>query len=83
MRVEALLLLRRDAHACPYLARTEIFLLTLPAREGRLLHWLYEHADVIERSEEEDGSVKARVRIASEKKPLLLSQLRQAGIALP
>ena len=61
----------------------EILTLQLPASSGRLINWLYENADVIERSESESGEITARVRIASEKKPRLLHQLRGAGIELP
>jgi len=64
-------------------AHDEILTVTLPAHEGRLIHWLYEHADVLERSEDDEGTVTARVRVASEKKPRLLNQLRRAGIHLP
>ena len=64
-------------------AHDEIMTLTLPAHEGRLINWLYEHADVIERSDDEEGGVKTRVRVASEKKQRLLHQLRKAGIELP
>lgn len=50
--------------------------LVLPAHEGKLMSWLHENADVLERSvDEETGAVTARIRIASEKKGRLLSQL--------
>ena len=59
----------------------EILTLTIPARAGRLIHWLYEQADVLERTLDEAGDIRARVRIASEKKQRLLHQLRRAGVA--
>jgi GTP-binding protein HflX len=60
----------------------EIMSLTIPPQEGRLLAWLHEHADVIERSSGPAGEQVLRVRIASEKKARLESQLRQAGIGV-
>ncbi len=55
--------------------------LSLPAHEGRLLNWLYEEAEVLERHALETGEVRVRVRIAAEKKERLLGQLRRAGAA--
>ena len=55
--------------------------LAIPPAEGRLMHWLYENADVISQETDDDGVTKARVRIASEKKPKLLHELKKAGIA--
>ncbi len=60
----------------------EIFSLTIPPQEGRLLAWLHEHTDIVERSSGEEGEQLLRVRVASEKKERLMGQLRQAGIAL-
>ncbi len=60
----------------------EIVSLTIPPQEGRLLAWLHEHTDIVERSSGEHGEQLLRVRIASEKKERLMGQLRQAGIAL-
>jgi GTP-binding protein HflX len=53
--------------------------LIVPAHEGRLLNWLYEEAQVLERHELETGEVRIKVRIASEKKERLDAQLRRAG----
>ncbi len=63
-------------------ADDEFLTLNVPASEGRILHWLYENAHVIARETHDDGTVVARVRIASEKKPRLLNELRSAGIPL-
>jgi len=54
----------------------------IPAHGGRLINWLYEEADVIEREALDSGETRARVRVAAEKKERLLAQARQAGAAL-
>lgn len=59
----------------------EILTLTVPAREGRLLAWMHENADVLSQ-ETRDDEIVARVRIASEKKMRLLRQLELAGVPL-
>jgi GTP-binding protein HflX len=56
--------------------------LLVPADGGRLINWLYEEAEVLDREELPSGEVRARVRIAAEKKERLLSQARRAGAAL-
>jgi GTP-binding protein HflX len=53
--------------------------LTLPAHEGRLLNWLYEEAEVLQRQTLEEGEVRIKVRVAAEKKERLMGQLRRAG----
>ena len=53
--------------------------LVIPAHEGRLLNWLYEEAEVLEREALDTGEVRVRVRIAAEKKERLLAQVRRAG----
>jgi GTP-binding protein HflX len=55
--------------------------LLIPAHEGRLMNWLYEEAEVLAREPLETGEVRARVRVAAEKKERLLSQARRAGAA--
>lgn len=59
----------------------EVLTLTLPAHEGRLLHWLHENAHVLSREVDDDGVITAKVRIASEKKPRLMSEMRRAGLS--
>ncbi len=56
--------------------------LTIPARDGRTLAWLYEEADVLERSTNAEGDTDVRLRIPSEKRERLVAQLRKAGIAI-
>jgi len=60
----------------------EIVVLVIPAHEGRLVNWLYEEAQVLERESLDSGAVRARVRIAGEKKERLLVQVRRAGAQL-
>jgi GTP-binding protein HflX len=62
-------------------AADEIMTVVVPTREGRLMHWLHEHAEVIERTTGDGGDVTYRIRVASEKKPRLLAQLGKAGLA--
>ena len=54
----------------------------IPAHEGRLVNWLYEESEVLAREDLETGKVKAKVRIAAEKKERLNAQARRAGAAL-
>ena len=58
----------------------EILHLVIPAREGRLLSWLHENADVFERTPDEAGDVVLRVRVASEKKARLEAAMKKAGL---
>jgi GTP-binding protein HflX len=52
----------------------------LPATAGRLLHWLHENAAVIERSTSDGGDITCTIRIAAEKQPRLVAELKRAGI---
>jgi len=54
--------------------------LTLPSTAGKLLHWLHENADVLDRTVGDRGDTTCRVRIAAEKKPRLEAQLKRAGL---
>jgi len=54
--------------------------LVIPAHEGRLINWLYEEAEVLDREALDSGAVRARVRVAAEKKQRLLAQAQRAGI---
>ena len=60
----------------------EILDLLIPAHEGRLVNWLYEEAEVLNREALETGEVRVRLRIAAEKKERLNAQVRRAGAAL-
>ena len=54
--------------------------LVIPPHEGRLINWLYEEAEVLDRESLDSGDVRARVRIAAEKKQRLLAQAHRAGV---
>jgi len=56
--------------------------LVIPAHQRRLVNWLYEESEVLEREDLESGEVKAQVRIAAEKKERLNAQARRAGAVL-
>ncbi|MEQ1576702.1 MAG: GTPase HflX [Hyphomicrobium sp.] len=58
----------------------EILNLVIPAREGRLISWLHENADVLERSSDAEGDVVMRVRVATEKKDRLEAAMKKAGL---
>jgi GTP-binding protein HflX len=60
----------------------EILDLVIPAHEGRLVNWLYEETEVLDRQALETGEVRVRLRIAAEKKERLNAQVRRAGAAL-
>jgi GTP-binding protein HflX len=60
-------------------AGDEVVVLRLPAAAGKLLHWLHEHAEIIERHFEETGEIRCTVRIASEKRARLAALLRREG----
>jgi len=63
-------------------AHDEVLDLIIPAREGKMLNWLYEEAGILDRENLETGEVRVRVRIAAEKRQRLLAQMRRAGVAL-
>ena len=54
----------------------------LPAQEGRLLSWLYDNADILDRASDDDGTLRLRIRIASERKGRLTSRLAERGISI-
>jgi GTP-binding protein HflX len=53
----------------------EIVDLIVPPGEGRLAHWLHEHAEVLERTAVDDGGVRYRVRLSPEKRARLSAQM--------
>jgi GTP-binding protein HflX len=55
--------------------------LEIPAREGRLLSWLHDHAEVLAKVTAESGTVTARVRIDPAIKGKFQGELRRAGLA--
>jgi GTPase len=61
----------------------EVLNLSLPVHEGRIIHWLYEHADVLDKRDDGEGTLHVRIRLAGEKKARLLGELRKAGLPPP
>jgi GTP-binding protein HflX len=58
----------------------EVLDLAIPGHEGQLIAWLYENAEVMSRSTDDDGALKMRVRVASERKDRVIAKLRKAGL---
>jgi GTP-binding protein HflX len=50
------------------------FAVVLPPEDGAALHWLYENAEVLDRREEEGGTIHLAIRIAPEKEPRFLNR---------
>jgi len=61
-------------------AKDEVLTLEIPAREGRLLSWLHDNAEVLEQESAEDGAVTARFRIDPGIRGKLDGQLKRAGL---
>jgi GTP-binding protein HflX len=62
-------------------AGDEVMTLEIPAREGRLLSWLHDNADVLEQETGESGAVTARFRIDPTIRGKLEGLLKRAGLA--
>ncbi len=56
--------------------------LVIPAHEGGFINWLYEEAEVLNREALESGEVRAKVRVAAEKKERMLALARGAAATL-
>ncbi|HEX8418218.1 MAG TPA: GTPase HflX [Methylobacterium sp.] len=54
------------------------FAVVLPPEDGAALHWLYENAEVLDRREEEGGTIHLAIRIAPEKEPRFLNRFSAA-----
>ncbi|MCK2052710.1 GTPase HflX [Methylobacterium sp. 37f] len=54
------------------------FAVVLPPEDGAALHWLYENAEVLDRREEEGGTMHLAIRIAPEKEPRFLNRFEGA-----
>ena len=61
-------------------AHDEILSVQIPAGHGRLLSWLYAHAEVLAEAAEESGAITARIRIAPANRGKLAGQLKRAGL---
>ena len=53
----------------------------VPAAAGKLLHWLYENAEILTRETADDGSTRVTIRVSPEKRNQLDAQLKRAGVA--
>jgi GTPase len=62
-------------------AKDEVLVLEIPAREGRLLSWLHDNAEVLAQETAESGAVTTRFRIDPAIKGKLDGQLKRAGLA--
>jgi GTP-binding protein HflX len=62
-------------------AGDEVLTLEIPARDGRLLSWLHDNADVLEQETGESGAVTARFRIDPTIRGKLEGLLKRAGLA--
>ncbi len=58
----------------------EVLTLELPAREGRLLSWLHDNADVLAQETTESGAVTTRFRIDAAIRGKLEGHLKRAGL---
>jgi len=56
--------------------------LQIPAADGRLLAWLHENTEILERTDGEAGTVSLRLRVPGEKRDRVIGQLRKAQIAV-
>jgi GTP-binding protein HflX len=54
--------------------------LLIPADGGKLVNWLYEETEVLDREALATGEMRVRVRVAAEKRERLMAQARQAGV---
>ncbi|MFA5899442.1 MAG: GTPase HflX [Hyphomicrobium sp.] len=59
-----------------------VFELVIPIEGGRLMSWLHEETEVLEREGLASGEIRTRVRVPAEKRERLLSQARLAGAML-
>ena len=62
-------------------AGDEVLTLEIPARDGRLLSWLHDNADVLEQETGESGAVTARFRIDPTIRGKLEGLLKRAGLS--
>jgi GTP-binding protein HflX len=62
------------------LARSsEIIEMVVPQELGRLINWLHEHTEVIERTVGDEGVLTCRLRLAPGTRPRLMTKIREAG----
>jgi GTPase len=65
-----------------FAAKDEILTLEIPPAAGRLMSWLFDHAEVLKQESTEEGAMRARFRIDPILKGKLDAQLKRAGLTL-
>ena len=65
-----------------FAAKDEVLTLEIPAAAGRLMSWLFDHAEVLKHESTEEGAMRARFRIDPILKGKLDAQLKRAGLTL-
>jgi GTP-binding protein HflX len=65
-----------------FAAKDEVLTLEIPATAGRLMSWLFDHAEVLRHESTEEGAMRARFRIDPILKGKLDAQLKRAGLTL-
>ena len=63
-----------------FAAKDEVLVLNIPPGEGRLMSWLFDNAQVLERQTTESGAILAQFRIDPILKGKLDAQLKRAGL---
>jgi len=63
-----------------FAAKDEVLVLNIPPGEGRLMSWLFDNAQVLERQATESGAILAQFRIDPILKGKLDAQLKRAGL---
>jgi len=63
-----------------FAAKDEVLTLSIPPGEGRLMSWLFDNAEVLERQTTDSGAIVARFRIDPILKVKLDAQLKRAGL---
>jgi GTPase len=58
----------------------EVLDVVIAGHQGALIAWLYENADITQRTTDDDGALHMRIRLVSEKKDRTIAHLRKAGI---
>ncbi len=58
----------------------KIYQLSVPATEGRLVHWLHANADILTHETHDDGSATFKIRVASEKQGVFVNVVANAGV---
>ena len=54
----------------------EIMELTVPAAAGKLTHWLHENVEVLERTPQDSGDTRYRIRVDATRKARLAAQMK-------